>query len=263
MIIGLFLGYYFMPEQHQDSLDLFRIWVLPLIEISILTIVSFKLYSALQSYKKLKSNTPDFYDTLKKVCAEIVPKKLVLPLAMEIAVIYYGFIRWGKHRVQANEFTYHKKSGTPTLLGLFLFLIVIEAFVLHLLLIRWSSVAAWIFIGLSAYTAIQVVGILRSLSQRPIVLEKSSLRLRYGIMNETQIVYSDIASVLLSKKRLKNDPLTKTLSPLGELERHNVIIHLKRENTLIGLYGFKKKYKVIALHIDDPEAFKRKLHTFL
>ena len=40
----------------------------------------------------------------------------------------------------------------------------------------------------------------------------------------------------------EKEKLIKTLSPLGELESHNVIINLKRENTLIGLYGIKKNF---------------------
>ena len=34
---------------------------------------------------------------------------------------------------------------------------------------------------------------------------------------------------------------TRKLSPLGELESHNIIIRLNKENTLIGLYGMKGK----------------------
>ena len=83
--------------------------------------------------------------------------------------------------------------------------------------------------------------------------------LRYGIMNESQIPISDIDFVILSKKRLEKDKLTKSLSPLGELESHNILISLKRESTLQGIYGTKKNFKKIGLHIDNPIDFKEKL----
>lgn len=263
MVLGLLIGSYFLPKESQTYLDLFKNWALPIIELSILTFIIFKVRKAINTYKELKSVTPDFYDTLKNVCNEILPKKLILPFATEVAVFYYGFINWKKRRINSNEFTYHKKSGTPSLLGGFIMVIAIETIALHFLLAKWSPVFAWILTGLSLYTAIQFFGFARALSKRPISVEESTLTLRYGIMNETRISLSDIESVVLSKKELEKDKLTKSLSPLGELESHNVIINLKRENTLVGIYGIKKKYKIIGLHIDEPNGFKEKLENAL
>ena len=56
---------------------------------------------------------------------------------------------------------------------------------------------------------------------------------------------------------------TRKLSPLGDFESHNVVIQLKNENTLNRLYGFKKTYKTIALHIDEKEQFKTRLENAL
>jgi len=57
--------------------------------------------------------------------------------------------------------------------------------------------------------------------------------------------------------------LTRTLSPLEETESHNVIISLKKENELIGLYGIKKQFNLIGLHIDEPIEFKEKVENAL
>ena len=263
MVLGLLIGSYFLPKESQTYLNLFKNWALPVIELSIFTFVLFNFRKAINAYKKLKRVTPDFYDTLKNVCNDILPKKLVLPFATEVAVFYYGFIDWKKRKLNSNEFTYHKKSGTPSLLGGCIMVIGIETIALHFLLAKWSPVFAWILTGLSLYTAIQVLAFAKALSKRPISIEDSTLTLRYGIMNETRISHLDIEAVVLSKKGLEKDKLTKTLSPLGELESHNVIINLKRENTLIGLYGIKKKYKIIGLHIDEPNDFKEKLENAL
>lgn len=263
MIIGLLIGSYFLPKESQHYLELFKYWALPIIELSVLTIVIVKVRRAIKTYNNLKGTTPDFYDSLKKVCHEILPSKLVIPFATEVAVFYYGFIDWKKRPINPHEYTYHKKSGTPAVFGAFLFIIVIETLALHFLLLKWSPVAAWILTGLSTYTAIQIIGFAKSLSKRPISLETNTLTLRYGILNETQISYSDIDSVVLSKKELEKDKLIQTLSPLGALESHNVLITLKRENTLTGFYGMKKPYKVIGLHLDEPNDFKERLEIAL
>lgn len=263
MIIGLLVGSYFLPQESQTYLSIFKTWALPVIEISILTFVIIKVRRTVKTYKELKSATPDFYDSLKKGCGEILPKKLVLPFATEVAVFYYGFINWKTRETNDDEFTYHKKSGTPALFYAFILIIAVETVALHFLLARWSIVAAWILTALSVYAAIQVFGFAKSLSKRPISINKYSLTLKYGILNEVDIPFSDIDKVELSRKSLEKEELTKTLSPLGELESHNVIIHLKKENELVGLYGMKKRFNLLGLHIDEPKEFNERMKNAL
>lgn len=263
ILIGLLIGTYLLPKESQNYLTLFKTWALPVIEISVMTFVVIKFRRAISSYKELKGIVPDFYSTLKSVCSEVVPKKLVLPLATEFAVIYYGFIDWKTKPLRENEFTYHKNSGTPALLGAVIFIVVIESIVFHLLIARWNIVAAWILTGLSVYTAIQLLGFAKSLFKRPIHFDDDNLFLKYGILNEVEIPLADIDTIELSSKTLDEDFIGKTLSPLGELESHNMILHLSEEHELVGLYGMKNKFKVIALHIDEPKDFKEKLESSL
>jgi len=76
-----------------------------------------------------------------------------------------------------------------------------------------------------------------------------------------EIQFSDIGSISLSKKPLEKNDFTKSLSPLGELESHNVIISLKKEKTLIGLYGIRRRFTVLGLHVDKPTEFKEKIES--
>ena len=199
--------------------------------------------------------TSDFFSILKSTCYEIMPKRLVMPFVTEIAVFYYGFVNWKAREIKENEYTYHKKSGTPAIMYAFVFLIGIETFAFHMLLSRWNIVIAWIFTGLSLYTAVQVYGFAKSLSKRPILINPDSLTLRYGILNEVEIQFSDIEKIELSKEKIKQDNIKRKLSPLGDIENHNVIIHLKRENTLIGIYGLQKRFRVLGLHVDRATDF--------
>ncbi len=259
MVVGLFIGSYFLPTESQYFLVLFKTWALPVIELTILTLVVIKVRTALKKYKGLKDESPDFFNALKSTCYEILPKKLVLPFATEVAVIYYGFINWKTGTLKENEFTYHKKSGTPALFGALLLIIGIETVAFHFLLAQWSVTVAWVLTALSIYSAIQIFGFAKSLSKRPISINSESLNLKYGILNEVEIPLGDIESIELSWKPLEESELTKTLSPLGELESHNVIIELKKENEMVGIYGIRKKFKVIGLYIDEPKEFKEKL----
>jgi hypothetical protein len=261
MLAGLLLGYWLLPEGSQQYLDLFKRWVLPILEITVLSLVVVKVRKAVKQFRHLKTTQPDFYDLLTEVCQKLLPKKLVFPFATEVAMFYYAFVQWGKRTIAAHEFTYHKKSGTIALFGAFIMAILVETVALHFLLTRWSAVAAWILTSLSIYTAIQVLAFAKALGQRPLSLQHTQLLLRYSIMHQTTIPYTDIALVELSSKELEKDKLTRTLSPLGALEGHNVVLHLKRPNTLIGLYGVKRKYTRLALLVDEPQRFKEAVES--
>lgn len=256
MVAGLAIGSYFLPQDGQTYLTFFKNWILPFIEFFVIGFIIFKVRSIITAYKSLEGYSPDFYDTLKSACQEIFPQKLAPVLSTEIAVIYYGFIHWKKATLSENQFSYHKKTGSVTLMIAFILIIGIESYTVHILVAKWSVIFAWILTGLSIYTAIQVFGFAKSLSQRPISILDRSIQFRYGIMSEVEISIQDIDRIELSKRSLPEDPLTQSLSPIGEMEDHNTVIYLSKEYELKSLYGIKKRFSTLCLHIDEPEAFE-------
>jgi hypothetical protein len=229
------------------------------VELSIVSYVIFNLIKAIKRYKLKKSAQVDFFATLKETCYDILPKNLVIPFVTEIAVFYYGFIYWKKRDLKENEFSYHRESGTVPLLVAIIFIVGIETFLFHFLLQKWNVTIAWILTFLSIYSGIQLFGFLKSMSRRPILIEKDKLYLRYGIMNETTIDLANIQSVEISSKDIELTSGTRKLSFLGELESHNIIIRLKQENELTGLYGIKRKYMNLALHVDQKNKFANQI----
>lgn len=257
LILGIIISTIILPSENQNYLNLFKTWVLPIVEISILAFVIHHVKKGIKHYKLTKTESFDFFTTLKNTCYKILPKSFVIPVVTEIAVFYYGFIYWKKRDLKENEFSYHKESGTIALLLVIIFLVAVETIIFHILLAMWSNVAAWVLTFLSVYSGIQIFGFLKSMSKRPISIENNKLFLRYGIMNEATIAIEDIESIEVSSKDLELNKETRKLSFLGELESHNLIIRLKKENTLIGLYGMKRKFKNLAFHVDDKIKFEK------
>ncbi|MEM9687499.1 MAG: hypothetical protein AAF934_11345, partial [Bacteroidota bacterium] len=221
----------------------------------------FKLYRVLKQYRVQKEHTPDFYTALHNTCKEIFPGRVSTVLTTEIAVIYYSFIHWRKRTQSENEFSYHKKSGTPTLLYAIIFILLTETIILHIVLQQWNNGIAWVLSVLGIYTCLQVFALIRSMPKRPVVIiwEAQKLILRYGFFSETTILLDSIKRVELSSKPLPNDKSIVPFSPLRSLDSHNVIIHLEKEHILNGLYGIKKAYKSIAVYVDEKEKFKEAL----
>jgi hypothetical protein len=263
LITGIFIGSLFLPKDSQTYLDMFKYWGLPVIELSVLAFLFIKVRGAARKYKSLKFSTPDTFSALISICRDFLPERIVWPVATEIAVIYYGLVSWKKRPLEENEFSYHKKSGTPALLIAFIFVIAIETIALHLLLTRWSTTAAWILSGMSIYVLIQILGCAKSLSGRPVSIGENSLTLRYGILSETEIPFSDIRHIELSENQPRGNGSITALSPFGKLESYNVLITLNREHSLTGLYGIRKKFTMLGLHIDEPVEFLEKMKNAL
>lgn len=257
IVLSVVICSFILPAEHQYYLSLFKTWILPLIEVFVLAFISYNLVKAIRQYKQNKSELhADFFTILKSTCYNILPKATVIPFVTEISVFYYGFIYWKKRKLNTNEFSYHKDSGTIGLLIAIFLLIIVETITIHFLLVKWSNIAAWVLTGLSIYTAIQVIGFSKSIIKRPIIIEDNKLYLRYGIMNETIIDITNIESIELSSKDIELNKETRKLSFLGNLDSHNLILNLKTENTLSGLYGLEKNYRILAFHVDEKHDFK-------
>lgn len=263
IVFGMVICSMILPSENQQYLNFFKTWIFPILELSILSFVIYKVRKGIKRYKQKKGLSFDFFTTLKNTCYEILPKPAVIPVVTEIAVFYYGFIYWKKRALNDNEFSYHKNSGSISLLIAIIFIVAIETVVLHILLAKWSHTAAWILTCLSIYSGTQIFGFLKSMIKRPISIEDNKLYLRYGIMSESTIDLKKIASIEISSKDIEKDEETRKLSFLGELESHNIIIKLKTEHTLIGLYGVKRNFKVLALHVDDKVKFKNCINDAL
>lgn len=262
-ILGIVTASLIIPEDHQLYLSQVKQWVLPLVEITVFFVVIFKVTKTVKSYKKQKNKTPDFYTALKQAASEVLPARVSPAFATEIAMFYYGFFNWKKRKLNTNEFSYHKNSGTIGLLSVIIFLVLIETLIAHILLERWSPTIAWILSALSIYTSLQIFGIIRSMSKRPIAIEDGKLKLRYGLFSESVIPLADIEYIESSSRTMEFKNGTRSLSPLKEIEGHNIIVNLKREQTISSLYGFKKTYKTIVLYVDEQARFKTILENAL
>lgn len=254
-ILGVAVASMIIPMEHQYVLALIKKWILPVFELSIITYILFSFYKASRRVKGIHTGRIDFFTLTKNISAEILPRRVVIPFATEIAVFYYGLLQWKKINFNEEAFTYHKTTSTRLVLGVFFFLIIIEGVAIHLLLIDWSPIVAWILSFLSIYGCFQLLGISRSFSKRLIELNRKQLTLRYGIMAETQIPTRIIRDVTLFTKSVDKNDGYAFLSPFKDMEGHNICIELTEEATLEKFYGVKKTFNKILIYLDDPDRF--------
>lgn len=263
-VLGVIVLSFTLPEEHQSLLSVVKTFAIPLIEVTVLSFVIYKTIKISRSYKEQK-NSGDFYTTMKIAASEVLPKQVAAILVTEISVIYYGFINWKRKKLEENEFSYHVKSTTMSIIIGFLMVILIETFAVHFLLLKWSAVAAWILTILSAYTALQIFALARSISKRPIKIDTQTqeLILRFGFFSEWSVPLNKIQKIVLSNKDLPEDKSIVPFSPLGSLTEHNVIVHFEREEEFLGFYGLKKKATALAIYVDDKQLFLETMQDYI
>ena len=262
-IAGLVISSIVLPSDNREFLNFVKLWFLPVVELTVLTVITVKVRRTILAFKREKGHNLDFFATLKSATKEVLPANIHYILATEIAVFYYSLFAWKKRETSEKEFEYHKESGISAVLGVFIFLIFIETFAVHLLLQQWSVTAAWILTILSIYTGFQVFAILKSISRRPISLEGDSLVLKYGIVSEATIPFDKIKSVHTPDKPIEFSGTTRHLSPFKEIDGHNVVVELEDTLTIVGFYGIKKQAKTLAFHVDEKERFVEILQSEL
>lgn len=260
-IVGLIVASYIIPVEHQSLLSIAKTFVLPVIELGIFVVIVIQFHAISKKFKANSKDSIDFYDTIKIAVKETLPKKIAPLFITEIAVIYYAFFGWNNQPIKENEFTIHRRSGSREMLSAFSFIILIETFAVHMMLNSWSNTLAWVLTFLSIYTGLQIFALIRSLPKRPIKIEGSNIHFRYGFMCETTVEISNIESIEFSRKVDEGNNSIQKLSILGDIDTHNTLIHLKEEVTITRIYGIKKNFKTLALHVDEKEAFKNAIET--
>jgi len=257
LLLDILLAGVILPAEHQSLLATIKIIAIPILEIGLVSMLIFKVRSLNTSFKQQQHRENDFYDTLLIACKEVFPGRVGKILATEISVFYYLFAPNKASTIEKNEFTYFKKSGIKTVVGVFLFLVGIETFVVHLLVAKWHPNLACILTFLGGYTMLQIVAILRSMNKRLISINytEKSLDLRYGFASQTSIPFKHIARIEKSRKSLSKEKKQVGLSVFDLIDTHNILIYLKEENVLQKIYGIEKKYTSIAVFIDDKDLF--------
>ncbi|MBO6606999.1 hypothetical protein [Psychroserpens sp.] len=264
LIACIVIASYAIPEANQDMLSLAKTWLIPIVELSVISIVIYKVTKAIKSYKAAAKKGQDFFTILNETSASLFPKTAAKLVANEIALIYYGFFNFKKVELKANEFSNYKGSGILSTLVAVIFVVAIEMVSIHILASKWSSTLAWILTGLSIYSALQLIGIIRSVPKRPIQILENELVLRFGMLSETSISYSAIESIAIAHADdYKSSKNTKTISLLGSLENSNIVIRLKSPHRLAFLYGKAKTYRELYFFVDDHQRFVSQIESKL
>jgi hypothetical protein len=260
LILSVIVANLLLPESSKTYLSYAEIFA-GLIELSIIGLLIINIQKVRKKYREVSAESADFVCNLRDSFSVVISSLLLLNIiTSEAAMFRYGlFFFKGKEEVDAGSIPFYasKKSGFGSMMGVLLAVSIIEMIALHLLLQSWSPVVAWVFTGISIYSAVFIIAYWASVLKRPIYCKNDTLHLRIGILWDTVIQKNQISGI----SRIKNFEKDESVLNLGSslLEEPNVLIELSSEVTVNGLYGFKKTPNKIALYVDEPNALLKLL----
>lgn len=254
-VAAMIFGFNILPGDQHQYLDLFYHFVFPLIELSVVGTLGFKTYKTIKAIRKHGKEDPDALAVMRKTTGSMaVSKKVQAILSTEMAFIYYAIISNFKSIQKPREkyvFSYHKENGMLGLISILVFILLAETFIIHILLMKWSIIAAWILTAISLYSLVFLIGHWNASKKRPIILTAEAMKIKFGMFGDMDIPWDKVAAIKYNSNDVEDD---ETHS-FTFLSGHNVIIDLTEPLTLKGLYGADKQVSKIAFFVDDRQAF--------
>jgi len=264
-VVGVILASFLLPEHQKFHLDLVTTYLLPVIEITFFSIIIYNVYQTVKAFKCNPDRNTDFYLILKESAIKVVGYPIIAKVfTSEIAMVYYALFSWKILRKPSNGFTNFKENGIIALLGVIVFIILIEAFVIHILLMRWNETIAWILTISSGYVAIQIFGHIKAVRRRYSLIQGKTLHLKYGLFGDIVIPLEDIEEVKLTSNNFTDKARkVEKIALFKDIESHNVAIFLNRKLKVEKAYGISKECDTILLHIDNKNEFAEKIKIAL
>lgn len=261
-VVCILIGKLILPEESRFHLDLMMKWVLPIVELVAFTVISFAAYRTYTSYKSVSGKSSDAMEIIRETCtAANFPAFFAKIAAFEIGAIYYAFWAWRAPR-RDNTYSYHKKSGIVAVYSIVIFIILAETLVIHVLVVGFSQIIAWLLTISSVYLAFQIFAHLKAAIQRPFEFLGTKLFLHNGLFNDIVLEAENIKSFEATSLPFEKEAGVKKFGLVADIEQHNFKIELNEETELTGFYGIGSKVKTLYVFVDEVDAFKEAIQNF-
>ncbi len=192
-------------------------------------------------------------------------------VATDLAAIYYCLFSWRKKRQangeHVNSFTFHKDGGY---LGVFYMLVhamVIEIIAVHMMVAQYSHLAAWIVTIFDLYALLFIISDYQAIRLSPVILSEKGIHFQKGIRQYGFIEWNAVKAISENKKspeEAKQDRASVELALHG-LEREPLpfVMEMNRPMEINQVFGFKKSVERLYIKVDEPYAFRDKVHHYL
>lgn len=179
-------------------------------------------------------------------------------VAAEPSILFYAFASWrSKPFVPegARAFSYHRRNASVATLYTIFFASLVEIVAVHFLLRTAAPRVDIAVLLISAYGAVWVLGFIRAVQLRPILLTSQALLVRTGLLWRVDIPRTAIESIAFGN--VKAPPKRTPGYVRAALGEPNVLITLRAPARAHGPYGIVRDVARVGLVIDDLKAFEQ------
>ena len=258
---GLGIGRMLLPSELAQT-GTFSLIAIALMECSALLFAGVNVRKLARAVRAARRAGEDGFDALEGALLSLMPSApwLVSYARFELQIWTMCFAGWSFARRPADGpgvFTHHREPHWFAIVGVFLFLVMVEALVVHVLLHTYHfNTAKWIFAAMSGYALVWLLGDLQALR-----VYRSSIRtrdggpileLRIGARGHATIPVRNIASVEVGSWE-KAGPDEELFVLFGKA---NVKLSLHAPNAYKPAIGGEKHVTTLLTQIDDAEGFR-------
>lgn len=257
-LVCLGAAYLIIPSSQGGYLNKILVWLLPIIEVSVIVIVVYGIITSIRSYRSI--NSDENHSFLEVIEIGLKPKLgegfVLNAVLTELSVLYYSIFIWFKKppNIDSNSFTYHKNSQIKTIVILFSILIVVEGILLHYVVQMWSTIAAWILTVLNIYALFYMIGLYNSVRFLPHIIAKDHLIIRLGYQSSIKVDSNSIETIKTAKESSLLDEVSKdTYYSLLKIDSPQYELILKEPTLMKGSYGKKTYVSSVVFRADNPK----------
>ncbi|MEL6557406.1 MAG: hypothetical protein AAFQ94_04435 [Bacteroidota bacterium] len=257
-ILLIFTARAVIPNDQQFTLQLIIEYVAPLVELTLISIIIFKIVKARKHFLSLESG--DFQRKLEVALFEIFKSRLAAKLASsELSMFYYAVFKWKKNK----GYSYHKNSGIITIIATLLIVAIAEISIVHIILIKYAPIAAWVLFWISLYSIIQIIALGKAIYLRRVYRDRSQLFLHYGWLMSADISLSNIESV--QSIDIKNIDPSLDFTFMGlfkDMEEKGLLLQISEPVKVSKLFK-KTESKAIFIPVDSPDQLIEEISDYL
>src|SRR5699024_6357347 len=266
-VLWLGVAYLIIPASQKEFFNQILVWLIPILEISIIIVVVYGIVKSVIRYRTNNKNKHyHFLEGIRKTLEPKLGRGFILEAVItELSVIYYSILIWfrkpsvdSKH----DSYTYHKKSQIKMIVILFSILIVVEGAFLHFLIQRWSDIFTWIFTVLNIYALMYMIGLYNSVKFLPHYFKGDKLIIRLGFQSSVEIDVDNIENISKAKESEFGVKIPKsTYYSLIKVDSPDFELSLKKPEIMKSSYGQKQYVDTVIFRADEPFKMIEKIRS--
>jgi hypothetical protein len=160
----------------------------------------------------------------------------------------------------ARPFTYHRRNAFAAILIALAAMSVVELFAVHLVVHVRAPRAAWALTAVSLFGVVWIVGFLRAVLLRPVLVTADALEVRTGVQWRLVVPRSAIVAVETGYPKVPRKGTPGWLRAVA-IGQPNVVVRLSAPLVAGGPYGIRRTVSHVALAVDEPAALAAALRS--